>query len=266
MIDTHTHLYLEEFDNDFDTTINRAIAAGIDKFIFPAIDESTFEKMISAQKRFPQNIFAAIGLHPTSVEEKTCKQELDFVEKTVSKFPFAAIGEIGIDCYWTTENIVAQRKVFERQLEIAAEYDLPVIIHARNSFDEIFAILDKRGDLNLRGVFHAFLGDINDYEKIKSYKNFYFGLGGIVTFKNSGMTPVVEKMSLDEIVLETDSPYLTPAPFRGKRNESANLVLIAQKIAEIKNTSLEIVAEKTTENAQKMFFSCTNKISSIFEL
>lgn len=255
MIDTHTHLYLEEFDNDFDATINRAIAAGIDTFIFPAIDKSTFEKMMLAQKRYPQNIFTAIGLHPTSVEEKTFKQELDFVEKTISKYSFVAIGEIGIDCYWTTENIVAQRKVFERQLEIADAYNLPVIIHARNSFDEIFTILDKCSNLNLRGVFHAFSGSIHDYEKIKSYKNFYLGLGGIVTFKNSGMTPVVEKIPLDEIVLETDSPYLTPAPFRGKRNESANLVLIAQKIAEIKNTSIEIVTKQTTENARKCFFS-----------
>ena len=255
MIDTHAHLYLEEFDNDFDATINRAIAAGIDKFILPAIDKSTFEKMMLAQERYPQSIFTAIGQHPTSVEEKTYKQELDFVEKNISKFPFVAIGEIGIDCYWTTENIVAQRKVFERQLEIAAEYNLPVIIHARNSFDEIFAILDKRNDLNTRGVFHAFSGDINDYEKIKSYKNFYFGLGGIITFKNSGITPVVEKMSLDEIILETDSPYLTPTPFRGKRNESANLVLIAQKIAEIKNINIEMVARQTTENAQNLFFT-----------
>ena len=253
MIDTHTHLYLEEFDNDFDATINKAIAAEIDTFIFPSIDKSTFDKMMSAQQRYPQNIFAAIGLHPTSVQEETYKQELDFVEKTISAFPFVAIGEIGIDCYWTTENIVAQRKVFERQIEIAAEYNLPVIIHARNSFDEIFTILDKRNDLNTRGVFHAFSGNAADYEKIKSYGNFVFGLGGIITFKNSGMTAVVEKMSLEEIVLETDAPYLTPAPFRGKRNESANLVLIAQKIAEIKNTDIETVAKQTTQNARKIF-------------
>ena len=254
MIDTHVHLYLEEFDNDFDATVNRAIAAGINKFILPAIDKSTFEKMMSAQKRYPQNIFTTIGLHPTSVEEKTCQQELDFVEQIVSSCPFVAIGEIGIDCYWTTQNLVAQRRIFERQLEIADENNLPVIIHARNSFDEIFTILDKRHDLNIRGVFHAFSGDINDYEKIKSYKNFFFGLGGIVTFRNSGIATVVEKMSLSEILLETDSPYLTPAPFRGKRNESANLVLIAKKIAEIKNTSTEIVAKQTTENAQNLFF------------
>ena len=255
MIDTHTHLYLEEFDNDFDTTINRAITAGIDKFILPAIDQSTFKKMMSAQAQYPQNIFTAIGLHPTSVEEKTYKQELDFVEKRIYECSFVAVGEIGIDCYWTTENIEFQRTVFERQLEIAAKYNLPVIIHARNSFDEIFAILDKRRELNVRGVFHAFSGSVDDYEKIKSYNTFLFGLGGIVTFKNAGMTPVVEKMSLDEIVLETDSPYLTPAPFRGKRNESANLVVIAQKISEIKNANIETVAKKTTENAQKMFFA-----------
>jgi TatD DNase family protein len=253
MIDTHTHLYLEEFDNDFDETIARAECAGVDTFIFPSIEQSTFEKMMSAQLRYPQKIFSAIGLHPTSVNEKTYKQELDFVEKTIKKFSFVAIGEIGIDCYWTTENIVWQRLVFERQIEIAAEYNLPVIIHARNSFDEIFAIIDKRNDLNTRGIFHAFSGTVADYEKIKSYKNFYFGLGGIVTFKNSGIADIVEKMTLDEIVLETDSPYLTPTPHRGKRNESANIILIAKKIAEIKNTNIETVAEKTTQNAEKIF-------------
>ncbi|MDR1552397.1 MAG: TatD family hydrolase [Prevotellaceae bacterium] len=255
MIDTHTHLYLEDFDNDFDEVIARAELANVDTFVFPAIEKSMFEKMMSAHLRYPQKIFLATGLHPTSVQEKTYEHELDFVEKSVTDFPFVAIGETGIDCYWTMENIVWQRLAFERQIEIAAEHNLPVIIHARNSFDEIFAILDKRNDLKTRGIFHAFSGNIADYEKIKSYKNFLFGLGGIITFKNSGMASVVEKMSMDEIVLETDSPYLTPAPFRGKRNESANLVLIAKKIAEIKNISVETVSEQTTTNAKKMFFN-----------
>ncbi|MDR2065322.1 MAG: TatD family hydrolase [Prevotellaceae bacterium] len=258
MTDTHTHLYLEEFDSDFNETIDRAELAGVDTFIFPAIEKSLFEKMMSAHLRYPQKIFLATGLHPTSVQEKTYKQELDFVKKTVKNFPFVAIGETGIDCYWTTENIVWQRLAFERQIEIAGEYNLPVIIHARNSFDEIFAILDKRSDLKVRGIFHAFSGTVNDYEKIKSYKSFLFGLGGIITFKNSGMTSVVEKMSLDEIVLETDSPYLTPAPFRGKRNESANLVLIAKKLAEIKNTSMENISVQTALNAKKLFFNTQN--------
>ena len=253
MIDTHTHLYVEEFDNDFDATIARAENAGIDTFIFPAIDESTFERMMSAQARYPQKIFAAIGLHPTSVEEKTYKQELDFVEQSINKFSFVAIGEIGIDCYWTTENIEWQRLAFERQLEIAATHNLPVIIHARNSFDEIFAILDKRTDLNLRGVFHAFTGTIDDYRKIKKYKNFLFGIGGVVTFKNGGLAPIIGEMNIEEIVLETDSPYLTPTPLRGQRNESANIILIAKKIAEIKNLSVEQVSTQTTLNAKKMF-------------
>jgi len=253
MIDTHTHLYVEEFDNDFDATIARAENAGINTFIFPAIDESTFERMMSAQARYPQKIFTSIGLHPTSVEGKTYKQELDFVEQSINKFSFVAIGEIGIDCYWTTENIEWQRLVFERQLEIAATHNLPVIIHARNSFDEIFAILDKRTDLNLRGVFHAFTGTIDDYRKIKSYKNFLFGIGGVVTFKNGGLTPIIEEMNIEEIVLETDSPYLTPTPLRGQRNESANIILIAKKIAEIKNLSVEQVSTQTTLNAKKMF-------------
>ncbi|MDR0755255.1 MAG: TatD family hydrolase [Prevotellaceae bacterium] len=259
MIDTHTHLYLKEFDNDFDETIANAELAGLDTFILPAIEKSMYEKMMAAHLRYPQKIFLSTGLHPTSVQEKTYEQELDFVRKTVENFPFVAIGETGIDCYWTTENIVWQRLAFERQIEIAGEHDLPVIIHARNSFDEIFAILDKRNDLKIRGIFHAFSGTVNDYEKIKSYKSFLFGLGGIITFKNSGMAAIVEKMSMDEIVLETDSPYLTPAPHRGKRNESAYLVLIAKKIAEIKNTDIKTVSEQTTLNAKKMFFDSPNK-------
>ncbi|MDR1199168.1 MAG: TatD family hydrolase [Prevotellaceae bacterium] len=253
MIDTHTHLYLEEFDSDFDETIARAGLAGVDTFIFPAIEKSAFEKMMSRRLHYPQKVFLAIGLHPTSVQEKTYRQELDFIEKTIKNFSFVAVGEIGIDCYWTVENIVWQRIAFERQLEIAAEYNLPVIIHARNSFDEIFSILDRRSDLAARGVFHAFSGTGDDYCKIKSYGSFLFGLGGIITFKNSGMTSTVEKMSLDEIVLETDSPYLTPAPFRGKRNESANLIFVAKKIAEIKNISVKTVSEQTTVNAKKCF-------------
>ncbi|MDR0420071.1 MAG: TatD family hydrolase [Prevotellaceae bacterium] len=253
MTDTHTHLYLEDFDNDFDEIIARAEHAGVNTFIFPAIEKSMFNRMMSAYLRYPQKIFLATGLHPTSVQETTYKQEIAFVEETVKNFPFVAIGEIGIDCYWTTENIVWQRLVFERQIEIAAEYNLPVIIHARNSFDEIFSILDKRNDLKIRGIFHAFSGTVSDYEKIKSYGNFLFGLGGIITFKNSGMSSVVEKMSMDEIVLETDSPYLTPAPFRGKRNESANLILVAKKIAEIKNIDMATVATQTTINVKKMF-------------
>ncbi|MDR2126318.1 MAG: TatD family hydrolase [Prevotellaceae bacterium] len=258
MIDTHTHLYLEDFDGDFNETVARAELAGVDTFVFPAIEKSTFEKMMSTHLRYPQKIFLAAGLHPVSVREETYKQELDFVENTIKNFPYVAVGEIGIDCYWTTENISLQIQAFERQIEIACTHNLPVIIHARNSFNEIFAILDKRSDLNLRGIFHAFSGNADDYEKIKSYGNFLFGLGGIITFKNSGMTAIVEKMQMNEIVLETDSPYLTPAPFRGKRNESANLVLIAKKIAEIKNMNIETVAEQTTLNAKKLFFDSEN--------
>ncbi|MDR1347552.1 MAG: TatD family hydrolase [Prevotellaceae bacterium] len=253
MIDTHTHLYLEEFDNDFDETVARAELAGVDAFIFPAIEKSVFEKMMSKCLHYPQKIFPAAGLHPTSIQEKTYRQELDFIEKAIKNFSFVAIGEIGIDCYRTVENIAWQRMAFERQLEIAAEYDLPVIIHARNSFAEIFSILDRRSDLAVRGIFHAFSGTADDYDRIKSYRSFLFGLGGIITFKNSGMTSIVERMSLDDIVLETDSPYLTPAPFRGKRNESANLILVAKKVAEIKNISLQTVSEQTTINAKKCF-------------
>ncbi|MDR1054799.1 MAG: TatD family hydrolase [Prevotellaceae bacterium] len=252
-IDTHTHLFAKEFDNDRDEVIRRAQEAGVERFILPDIELSSFEVMMKLAEKYPCICLPTIGLHPTSVNAENYKAELDFVHKTIDKHKFAAVGEIGIDCYWTMDYVEQQRIVFEAQLRMAAERDLPVIIHARNSFHEIFAILDKLMFLNIRGVFHSFSGTHADYEKIKSYKNFKIGIGGIVSFKNGGIAGVVENIPLDDIVLETDSPYLAPVPYRGKRNESAYIPLIVRKIAEIKGVKEDTLARYTADNARELF-------------
>ena len=250
-IDTHTHLFAKQFNNDVDEVIVRADNEGVKKFIMPDIDRESFSPMMALSKQYPGICFPTIGLHPTSVNS-SYQGELDFVKDTINKYKFVAVGEIGIDCYWSLDYIEQQRFVFEKQLRMAYAYNLPVIIHARESFNEIFAILDKLS-INIKGVFHSFSGTAADYEKIKTYENFKIGIGGIVTFKNGGIADIVKNMGLDEIVLETDSPYLAPVPYRGKRNESAYVPLIAQKIAEIKEIDINLVATHTTENAKNIF-------------
>ena len=251
-IDTHTHLFAEQFNSDRDEVILRAQQAGVTKFILPDIDISEFEPMMKLAEKYPGVCYPTIGLHPTSVGENY-QTELDFIYDKIDKHTFAAVGEIGIDCYWSLDYIEQQHIVFEEQLRLAVKHNLPVIIHARESFHEIFAILDKINLVNLRGVFHSFSGTVADYEKIKSYKNFKIGIGGIVTFKNGGIADIVKNIELSDIVLETDSPYLSPVPYRGKRNESAYIPIIAQKIAEIKQIDINLVAETTTKNTKELF-------------
>ncbi len=248
-IDTHTHLYAEEFLPDLPEVVARAQQSGVEQFILPAIDRAWFEPMMQTVAQFPQNCFPCIGLHPTSVKVNW-KEELDFVEQQLSTpEKFAAIGEIGIDGYWSKEFMAEQRTVFETQLRWAAQHDLPVIIHARDSFNEIFEVLDKVKSLPLRGIFHAYSGSIETYTRIQHYGDFKVGIGGVVTFKNAGLVNVLKNIDLSRIVLETDAPWLTPAPYRGKRNESSYIPLIAQKVAEIKETSIKEVADITTKNA-----------------
>lgn len=252
-IDTHTHLFAEQFDADRAEVITHATEIGVERFILPAIDKTSFKGMMQLATEYPNVCLPTLGLHPTSVNENYML-ELDFVKTTIDKHKFVAIGEIGIDCYWSMEHIEQQRYVFEQQLRMAAERNLPVIIHARESFHEIFAILDRLvASIKLSGVFHSFSGTLADYEKIKSYKTFKVGIGGIVTFKNSGVAEVVKNIELNDIVLETDSPYLAPVPYRGKRNESSYLHLIAQKIADIKQIDVNLVAESTSYSAKALF-------------
>ena len=251
LIDTHTHLFLSEFDNDRDQVIENARANHVEKILLPNVDKSTINDLILLVDKYPHFCMPMIGLHPTSVKENY-QEELSEVEKWLEKRKFYAIGEIGIDLYWDKSYLAQQEDAFLYQINLAKKYNLPIVIHARESFDEIFKILDKEIDNNLTGVFHAFTGNEEQAKKILEW-NFKIGIGGIVTFKNSGLDQVVNNIDINHIVLETDSPYLAPVPKRGKRNESAYLKYIANKIAEIKNISVEEAAEITTSNAKQLF-------------
>jgi TatD DNase family protein len=259
MIDTHAHLYASEFDADRDEVIKRAVGNGVTQFIVPSTEMGDFDAMMKLCNDYPQICYPAVGLHPTSVRDDY-ENELAFVEQQLDENGFVAVGEIGIDCYWSMEYIVEQRDAFERQLKLAEWYNLPVIIHARDSFAEIFAILDRVHNPKTRGVFHGFSGTREDYFKIRDYGGFKIGVGGVVTFKNNKLQHVLESVPVTDIVLETDAPYLTPHPYRGKRNESAYIPIIAQKIAQLKDISVEEIDRITSENAMSIFFSAQSTV------
>ncbi len=252
LIDTHTHLFLDHFDDDRAAVIKESLENGVQKLFIPNIDASTTTKVVKMAKDYPGICYPIIGLHPTSVKENF-QTELEHVEHCLAKEKFYGIGETGIDLYWDKTYIKEQKEAFSYQIKLAKQTGLPLIIHSRESFDEIFAIVDELNDDKLKGIFHSFTGTIEQAKKILSYKGFRLGIGGIVTFKNSGLADVVAKIGLKHLVLETDSPYLTPAPHRGKRNKSSYLTLIAKKIADVYNVDIETVAKITTENAKKLF-------------
>lgn len=251
-IDTHAHLYDEAFDGDFDETIARIKGNGVTRCIFPAIDSTTFARQRDAAARCGDFVAQAIGLHPTSVDGNW-EKELDFVYGEAAKGGYVAIGEIGMDGYWSKEFITQQQEAFAQQLKLAYSKGLPVIIHAREATEEIFQVLDSLKGGVPRGVFHAFSGSYETYQRICSYGDFMVGIGGVATYKNAGVAKSLERIPLEKIVLETDSPYLTPVPFRGKRNESSYLVYIAEKISQVQGRTLEEVAAVTTANATRMF-------------
>ncbi len=250
-IDTHTHLYSEEFDADRYDRINDAISKGVTKFYMPNVDSSSIEGMLQLEVHFPDQCFPMMGLHPCSVKENF-REELAIVKKWLDMRRFSAIGEIGIDLYWDKTFIKEQELAFREQIYWALEYNYTMVIHCRNAFDEIFSILRSYEKLP-KGIFHCFSGDFIQAEKILSLGNFKLGIGGVVTFKNSGLDKVVEQVPLHDLVLETDAPYLAPVPYRGKRNESAYVPLVAEKIAQVKNISVEEVARVTTQNAIEIF-------------
>ena len=252
LTDTHTHLYLSDFSNDIDKVIERAINNGIAKMFLPNIDSKSISPMNSLAAKYKDNCFQMMGVHPGSIKEDF-KKELKIVEEELAKGHYIAVGETGIDLYWEKKYIKEQLFAFETQVRLAKEFGLPLVIHARNSFAEIFAILEKFKNSGLRGVFHAYTGTIDQAYYIINEFNFKLGIGGIVTFKNSGLDKVVREIDLGHIVLETDSPFLAPVPWRGKRNESGYLIFIAEKIAQIKNISQVKVAEITTQNAFDIF-------------
>ena len=251
IIDTHTHLYLEQFKEDIDVVISRAIGSGIDKFIFPAIDSSYIKEMKNLKMKYPSNIELMTGLHPVSVKEDF-KKELDIVVNSLIDNNYVAVGEIGIDLYWDKTFLKQQQEVFEFQIRLAISNDLPIVIHCRDGFDEIFEILDAENCSKLRGIFHCFTGTLNQAKRAINL-GFLLGIGGVVTFKNGGIDKFINQIDIENIVLETDAPYLSPVPFRGKRNESSYITYVLRKLSELYETSEMEIASLTTKNAKKIF-------------
>jgi TatD DNase family protein len=251
LIDTHTHLYLEQFDEDRPEMIQRAIEKGITHFYMPSIDSNHIESMFQLEAQFPSNCFAMMGLHPCSVKENV-EEELAIVEKYLSERKFIAVGEIGLDYYWDTTFVPQQKVAFVQQMEWAKHYKIPISIHCRESMDDAIELVSKTKTSDLNGVFHCFGGTIEQANKIIEL-GFYLGIGGVLTYKKSGLDEVLKNIDLQHIVLETDAPYLSPVPYRGKRNESAYIYEIAKKLAEVKDVDISEVAARTTENAKKVF-------------
>ncbi|MEO6915733.1 MAG: TatD family hydrolase [Chitinophagaceae bacterium] len=251
LIDTHCHLYLPEFDKDIETVMERAFQSGVEKFYLPAIDSRMMDRVIQLEERFPGAAFAMTGLHPCSVKEDFA-EELQFIEQLLSTRKFVAIGEVGLDYYWDKTFVMQQQEAFRRQIDWARQYSLPVIIHSRNATREALDIIQENQDGKLKGIFHCFTGEESLAKEIAD-TGFMLGIGGVITYKNAGLAEALVNVPLEAMVLETDSPYLSPVPFRGKRNESSYLSHIVQKLAEIKGVSIEVVAEVTSENAGRVF-------------
>jgi TatD DNase family protein len=250
-IDTHTHLYLKEFLGDIDEVIQRAEMEGVEKFYLPAIDSSETMAIFELEKKFAGKCFAMAGLHPCSVKENYL-EELEKVHQILEQRNSAGIGETGLDFYWDTSFREQQMDSLEKQAEWALEYDLPLVLHTRNAMQETIGVIKTYNGRGLRGIFHCFGGTLKEAVDIIDL-GFFLGIGGVITYKNSGLAEVIKEISLEHIVLETDAPYLSPVPYRGKRNESSYIKYIARKLAEIKNISIEEVANQTSENAGKIF-------------
>ena len=249
--DTHTHLYSKQFDEDRQRMMLRALDSGVSRFFVPAIDSSYTESMLKLEKDYPKNVFLMMGLHPTSVKENYL-EELSLVKDWLERRSFYAVGEIGIDLYWDTSFLQQQQDAFKTQIKWAKEKNLPIVIHCRNSFDEIFEVLEEEKDDKLFGIFHCFTGSLDQAQRAISY-NMKLGIGGVATFKNGGIDKFLHKIPINNIVLETDSPYLAPVPFRGKRNESSYIVKVLDKLVDIYKLTPQKIALITTQNSIEIF-------------
>jgi TatD DNase family protein len=249
--DTHTHLYSEEFEGETDAMIARAINAGVTRMFVPSIDSSYTEKMYTLEARYPENVFLMMGLHPTYVKENY-EEELAHVETELGKRKFAAVGEIGIDLYWDKTRLKEQQHAFKYQIQLAKKHGLPINIHCRDAFDEVFEVLESEKGEGLYGIFHCFTGNFEQAQQAISY-NMKLGIGGVTTFKNGKIDQFLADIDIKNIVLETDSPYLAPVPHRGKRNESSYTVLVAQKLAALYNLPVAEIAAITTANSKSVF-------------
>ncbi len=249
--DTHTHLYSEAFDEDREAMIQRAIENNVKRLFVPAIDSTYTERMLSIEAKYPEYVFLMMGLHPTHVKDNY-KEELLHVSEMLKKHKFYAVGEIGIDLYWDKSTLSIQQEAFRTQIKLAKQYNLPIVIHCREAFDAVFEVLEIEKSDDLRGVFHCFAGTLDQAKKAISY-NMKLGIGGVATFKNGKIDQFLNKISLEHIVLETDSPYLAPKPHRGKRNESVYILKVLEKLSEIYAVSEEEIANITTENSKVVF-------------
>lgn len=249
--DTHTHLYSEEFDADRAVMMQRAIDAGVTRFFVPAIDSSCTGSMYELEAAYPENVFLMMGLHPTYVKEGY-QQELEHVARELASRKFYAVGEIGIDLYWDQSRLKEQQEAFKYQIQLAKQHQLPIVIHCRDAFDEIFEVLETEKGPDLFGIFHCFTGTMEQAGRAISY-GMKLGIGGVVTFKNGKIDQFLNQIDLRHIVLETDAPYLAPIPFRGKRNESAYILRVLQRMSEIYGLSVDEVADITTRNSKEVF-------------
>lgn len=251
LTDTHTHLFVKEFSGDLKILLQKSIANQVTRYYLPNIDGSTIEEMLKVEQDWPEHCFAMMGLHPCSVDE-TVDEQLALVRHWLDKRAFAGIGEIGLDLYWDKTHFDAQKKALNLQLDWAVEFGYGVSIHCRSAFDELYTLLKDRKTLP-RSIFHCFSGTLEQAQQIIALGDFKLGIGGVLTFKNGGLEPVVRALGLENFVLETDAPYLAPVPWRGKRNEPVYLLEIARKMAEIKEMSLDEIARITTENAENIY-------------
>ena len=251
LTDTHTHLYSEAFDADRDEVVKKAVSRGVKRFFIPAIDSSYTAAMLELEKSFPQYMYLMMGLHPTSVKDNY-EQELAAVERQLEERKFYAVGEIGIDLYWDKTYLAEQRAAFKYQIQLAKKYGLPIVIHCRESFQEIFEVLEEEKGRDLFGIFHCFTGSIEDAQRAIGY-NMKLGIGGVVTFKNGKIDRFLKEIDLKNIVLETDAPYLAPVPYRGKRNESVYIFQVLERLTEIYGVAAEEIAAITTANSIEVF-------------
>ncbi len=258
-VDTHSHIYLSQFNEDLDECMVRAADAGVDKIILPNIDSQTVPELLSLMEKYPNECKGLMGLHPTHVKDNY-KDQLDVIFRELSSGKYIGVGEIGIDLYWDKTFLKEQIEAFTQQIKYAIEHNLPFVIHARDSFDEVFQALEKIGESKYNGILHAFTGNDQQAKQATDF-GLLLGIGGIVTFKNSGLADVLVNVDLNHLVLETDSPYLAPTPHRGKRNESSYIPFIAAKIAEVKHLTIEEVADITSQNA-KVLFKLSDNIGS----
>lgn len=251
LIDTHTHLYVEEFDEDRSAVFQRALALGIKQFYLPSIDSASTQRMFDLEAAYPDHVQLMMGLHPSYVKENAA-EELAHVKQHLDQRAFAAIGEIGIDLFWDKTFIKEQQLAFGLQVEWAKEKNLPIVIHCREAFDEVFEVLESHRDDSLNGIFHCFTGTLEQAKRALDF-NLKLGIGGVVTFKNGKIDQFLDQIPLESIVLETDAPYLAPVPYRGKRNESSYLIKVVQKLADIYHVSPEKIADMTTNSALSIF-------------